>query len=293
MPELDSAALAATYKGGATLRGTAAAFSTPDRKVTLHQVRQALAKERVTVRTVTETAQLRAQQKLGGTSAVEEYKAGEGLVGVSGRYGVDTGLMRVWLGMNGVTVRGRADAGKVRAATMTVEQRRAMVARANAAASGRVTTFQQRCARAASRQGRPGSVIRPGHRDLMGFLKKQGRPVMMEQAIGPYNLAVSTGSRVVIEISNKNGAGPLHGQDRLTRVRFILAAGWDVLFLRVISADFDVSTTAKTSILRLAAWRDAHPDAPPRWAVLHRDGHILQEGTEADLPHSEAGRPGQ
>jgi hypothetical protein len=281
MPEPDSATVAAKYGEGLSLKDTAKALG-----ISVHYVRQGLKREQVKIRSSAETMRLRAAQVLGGTNAAAEYASkgpGNGLDQVAIRYQVGRDLLKTWLSMQGVPLRDKAAAGRVRAAGMDPEARRAMVRPANRAWTGSVVSFEQRATTARSRQGKPGKVIRAAHRNLIAVLKADGRAPVMQQAIGPYNVSVGAGPRVAVELGSGGTAWSVNG-DRGDRLRYLLGEGWDILFLRVMSAEFNLTQGAVATVLRLAGWRDEHPDEPARWVVIHRDGGILREGTLATMP---------
>lgn len=286
MRTVDDAELKTRYLHGEAV-GVIAAAAGMSRK----KLRHRLISLDVPLRARTELIVQRARQ-LDGTDTDARYTAGAGIaelaVDLTAELGVhiSEGVVRTWLEMRDVPLRGRSAAAKLASTARTREQRMEMTAAARASTRGIPVPIERRLAAAIGRENpRPGSLP-PANRDLAQILQRSGRRVTTLKAAGPYSIPVATGT-TGIDLTAKSTEWML--RVRGPRLRYLLETGWDVLFLRVMSTRFPIPPAMADLVFDRLAWRDGHPDSPRRFMVIDRNGQIIRQGFADDLPPSNLG----
>lgn len=245
----------------------------------VHIIRRALAGRGVRILGHAEVAQGRMAMKLDGTDAIARYVAGEDGVSLAREYGVSYLPFREWLRRNGVKLRSRAAAGKMRFAQSTPAER--LAATAAMRAKRAPVTDESILVMAKGREGKPGSNWRPAHTALVRDLRQAGHKVTVNRAAARYNIPVAT-PRAGFDLT-QSGAEWMIGH-RPDRLRAFLADGLDVVTVCVSSLTFPLKPAHMQLVLQHLAWRDAHPGDEPVYVVITRRNVMLPARTIVEIP---------
>lgn len=211
---------------------------------------------------------------------ITAYLGGKSEYALSLERGVATNVIRRILLENGITPRSHSAAGLVRAAQMTDSERKAQVAAAHVAATGREKTFAEKCLTAESRQ-KNGTTISSYERTLSTMLLDRGIESIHQQAIGPYNCDLGI-SPVAVEVfgGHWHWAGD-HLRRTPKRINYFLDAGWHILIIPVGKSS---PLTAKVADYVVAYIENArrNPSAPREYRVVWRAGEFVTIGSLND-----------
>lgn len=145
-----------------------------------------------------------------------------------------TGISRTALGRafreRGVELRGQSDSERLKWAAMDVDARQRQVAAAHAAARGRVDRLSTKLARAKTRYER---LLHRGHLedDVGSALRRMGHQVDWQFPVGPYNVdVVMHECSIAVEISCGGGKATRRALAP-KRTKYIVDAGWTVIFV--------------------------------------------------------------
>lgn len=206
------------------------------------------------------------------------YEAGASGLQLSRTHGVSRSVIRRCLAEAGVAIRGRTEAGLVRAAQMTPEQRAAQAAAAHDASRGRTVPMVEQCKSAKGRERIPGPMSVHEQR-FASWLTELHVPYRREVAIGPYNVDFAIGS-VAVEILG----GEWHGYKTIhaRRTPYILNQGWAMAFVWA-TANCPMTREVADQVVTYANQIGREPALIGEYWVLRGDGQLIATGgTESD-----------
>ena len=213
----------------------------------------------------------------------KDYRSGISEKSLADRFGVSRNAIRLRLIQQHVPIRGRRDAELVKWRRMTAAQRSNQVASAHAASLGTTQTITHRMKVA---KGIERTLANTSHYeiDLGASLVSLDAYVTHQRAIGPYNADLSFDT-VAVEVFA--GGWHLYGRHRerlCRRTRYLLNAGWHVIFVIVNHSrvPFSPSVIARN----LIAWNKivrTDPSTPSQYRVIRGDGQWRQSGNLNDV----------
>jgi hypothetical protein len=217
--------------------------------------------------------------ELPAEAIVSAYLAGASEFGLSQQYGVSRGPITRILTEAGVERRGMSEAGTVRAAQQTPEQRKAQVTDANRAARmrriGEIEKFRR--ALTVEREGRPGSA---GEIALRRMLWERGEDPTVERAIGPYNFDLA-----VLPVAMEVLGGGFHGvkERHAERTPYILDAGWHLVMVWNYEGRSALGPGAADYLVAFLEETRRNPPATCQYRVITGQGELLTaRGREDD-----------
>ena len=215
---------------------------------------------------------------------VRRYNAGESEKALAESLGVSRVVIRRRLVQAGIEPRGRSAAMYQRMADTPPAERAALTEAAHAAVRGVPKTPEFLIAKAlgVERKGAAGGNVSPAELALGGMLQDAGLTVVYQKAIGSYNADLTTGT-VAMEVLG----GQWHRiKSHRERLRYILDAGWDVIYIWVDGRHFPLSAGAAEYVIAHCQFRDRNPAAPRCYRVIRGSGEFLAGGSadSDDLP---------
>jgi very-short-patch-repair endonuclease len=215
---------------------------------------------------------------------VRRYTGGESEQALAKSFGVDRGTIRARLLKAGVQRRGSSESAYLRMAHLSPEERARNADAAHDAVRGTTWTDERLALKAQTieRQGADWAGASPAERVLADMLRGAGLTVINQKAAGPYNVDVATGS-VAVEILGGSWHRSKHHGERL---RYLLDAGWDVIYIWVIDGSCPLTAGAAEYVIAHCQFRDRHPAAPRCYRVIRGSGEFVAEGSadRDDIP---------
>jgi very-short-patch-repair endonuclease len=210
---------------------------------------------------------------------VSAYLSGASEFGLAQQYGVSRGPITRILTEAGVERRGMSEAGLVRTAQQTPEQRRAQVVDANRAARMRRIGEIEKYRRALTveREGRPGSA---GEVRLRRMLRERGEDPTVERAVGPYNVDLA-----VLPVAMEVLGGGFHGvkERHAERTPYILDAGWHLVMVWNYEGRSSLGPGAADYLVAFLEETRRNPPATCQYRVITGQGELLAAcGRESD-----------
>lgn len=212
---------------------------------------------------------------------VLRYVGGESEQSLAESCGVSRSAVGRFLTDMGVERRNRSQAMFTRMANSSPAERRRLASAAHDAARGSHRTLQQLERRARGVEQRLGNVSE-SERNLVAMMRRGGRSVVQQKAVGPYNVDIATGT-VAVEIFG----GAWHRRKREgERLRYLLDHGWDVLYIWVDGIKYPLTRDAAQDAITFAEFRDRNPAAPRRYRVIRGGGQFVSAGSadRDDIP---------
>ena len=207
-------------------------------------------------------------------NAVALYITGKSAYEIQPLTGVGRSALKAELLRRGIEPRGRSAAGLVRAAHMSVDERRAQAAAANRAATGRVATWAERAKRAATVERKPPAMsVHESH--FADMLSERGVPWRREVAVGIYNLDFALGS-VGVEILG--GEWHAHkGERHPRRIKHILSEGWALTYVWA-TPNYPLTDDAAEYCVAFAQEVSRDPSLIGEYRVIRGDAHLIASG---------------
>lgn len=212
------------------------------------------------------------------TEIVEAYVRGESECSLSSRYGVSRAVIAKRLDGEGVQRRSHSDAGLMRAAQMTPEQRSAQAAAAHKAVRGVPLTDEHLNAQAAGRE-RVGRIGSDGERFLLDQLLQRGLEPIPQKAIGRYNVDFAL-PPVAVEVLGGGWHAAKQGHAR--RTPDILDAGWHLLFVWNHEGDSAITERAADYVVAFLDEIRREPPTVGQYRVISGSGQLLSAGSADD-----------
>lgn len=215
---------------------------------------------------------------------VQRYARGESEKALAETFGVSRDVIRRRLVKAGVEPRNRSDAMFVRMAHASPEERSRLADAAHAAVRGkpRSTEFLISRAKGIETLGAAHGTVSAAEILLASMLRGYWLQVTHQKAIGPYNADLAAGT-VAVEVLG----GSWHRSKRhRKRLRYLLDAGWDVIFVWVDGLHYPLGRGAAEYVAAHCEFRSRNPAAPRCYRVIRGDGKFVAEGSADgdDLP---------
>lgn len=215
---------------------------------------------------------------------VRRYDGGESEQALAKSLGVDRGTIRARLLEAGAQIRGRGDANRLRMSRTTAEERARFTTAAHDAVRGSTRSFDDLATRARGieQRGATWTNASPAEIQFADMLRDAGLDVINQKAVGPYNVDVATGT-VAVEIL---GGSWHRSKSHRERLRYILDAGWDVVYIWVDGRRYPLTRVAAEYVIAHRQFRDRHPAVPRCYRVIRGSGQFVAEGSADgdDLP---------
>lgn len=220
------------------------------------------------------------------------YLAGESEKALAEALGVSRTPVRRFLLERGLATRGRSEAMQLRMAATTPEERKRLTSAAHATVRGRKASESELIQRAKTREGRLSKNVSDAERSLVAMLKARGvSGIVLQKAIGKYNADLAAGTVAVEVLGGSWHRSKRHGE----RLRYLLDAGWDVIFVWVDGIHYPLRSQAAEYIATHMYFRERHPSARRCYRVIRGTGEYLTGGEfdSHDLPDilPNSGRP--
>jgi len=215
---------------------------------------------------------------------VKRYLAGESEQALAESFGVSRAVIRRVLLEAGIRPRNRSAGMHTRMAQTSPEERRRLASAAHDAVRGKAKTADFLAAKALGieRIGAAHGNASVAELILADMLREAGREVIHQKAIGPYNVDLTTGPVAVEVLGGGWHRSKKHGE----RLRYILNAGWDVIYVWVDGRNFPLATGAGEYVAAHCEFRDRNPAAPRCYRVIRGGGEFVAEGSadSDDIP---------
>jgi very-short-patch-repair endonuclease len=262
------------FKAGATFAAIAAEFGVCDRTV-MERMHRAGFRAR---------EWLRGEREVKALEAHPAHMAGESILAISGRTGVDRNTLRKTMLRLGLPVRDTSEAQRVRMRNMTAAERRANVAAANFVARVREIPLPEKVKRAATRTRKVG--VR--ERELVEALRAAGVECEHQFPIGPYNVDLwLTESRVAVEVYRAHPGKALMARLH-KRTEYLLDGGRHQLTVQLSyprGTPFDLAAVRDKAIA-FAEFCSRHHPAGGQHGVIRGNGEFVARSS-----HQTHGRP--
>lgn len=205
---------------------------------------------------------------------VAAYLAGESEYALAQRYGVGRPVIERRLNEAGVARRSHSEAGLVRAAKMTAEERAAQAAAANEAARGMKQSLELLERRAITREQR-GGYDSEGERHLAEWLMQRGLTVVPQKAIGKYNTDLAI-HPIAVEVLG--GGWHLEKGKHAVRTPEILNRGWHLVFVWDHEGDSALAEGAADYVVSYLDEVRRNPTSIGQYRVISGNGQPLAAG---------------
>jgi very-short-patch-repair endonuclease len=205
---------------------------------------------------------------------VQRYLAGESEKALAESLSVSRPTIRRHLIEAGVEPRGRSDAMYLRMGKTKPEERKRLASAAHAARRGYKCSPEELAERAKAIEINARGNISPAEEALANALRNQGVEVVQQKAIGPYNVDVAADSVAVEILGGQWHRARRHGK----RLRHILDAGWDVIYIWVDGVRFPLGPGAAEYVIAHLQFRNGNPAAPRCYRVIRGTGEFLTGG---------------
>lgn len=272
--DLDADQLIQRFKAGVTLAAIGAEFGICDRTVMERMHRAGfLARE-----------WLRTERERKAREAHPAHMAGESILAISARTGVDRNTLRKTMLRLGLPVRDCSGAQRVRMGKLTADERRANVAAANFVARVREIPLPEKVKRAATRTRKVGMH----ERELVEALRTAGVECEHQFPIGPYNVDLwLTESRVAVEVYRAHPGKALMARIH-KRTEYLLDGGRHQLTVQLSyprGTPFDLAAV-RDQVIAFAEFCRRHHPAGGQHGVIRGNGKFV-----AGSSHETKGRP--
>jgi hypothetical protein len=239
-------------------------------------IRARLAEAGVPRRKNTESPR-RERVSIDSDAVVKRYLAGESEKALAAAFGVDRNAIRTRLRKAGVEPRNRSEAAYLRMAHATADERARLASAAHDAARGRRRPLSEKLARAATMEamGVSAPSVSAAEKLLAGWLSDAGLAVIHQKAVGPYNVDLAAGTVAVEVLGGGWHRAKLHGE----RLRYLLDAGWDVIYIWVDGRRSPLTAEAAQYVVSHCQVRDGDPAAPRCYRVIRGGGEFIAEGS--------------
>jgi hypothetical protein len=168
------------------------------------------------------------------SAVIAAYEAGESVLSISRRLGVNREVVNLRLRKHGVRPRDRSEAALVRMANASARERAQMTASALEVRRGQTETRSLAEMRAARSGRNPYGKIRDGEIPLACLLSERGYYADMQRAEGPYNIDLAFWP-VAVEV-HRPTAHPFADPKMLRRTEHLVDAGRRVLYVWQVRA---------------------------------------------------------
>ena len=207
---------------------------------------------------------------------VARYLAGESEKALAEAFGVSRTAIRPRLLSAGVQPRGRSEGMYARMARTSPEERSRLADAAHDAVRGKAKTddFLRERALGVERAGADWGNASAAEAMFGRMLCDAGHAVIHQKAVGPYNVDLATGSVAVEVLGGGWHRSKLHGE----RLRYILDAGWDVVYIWVEARRFPLAGGAAEYVIAHLEFRDRNPAAPRCYRVVRGGGEFIAKG---------------
>ena len=208
---------------------------------------------------------------------VRRYVAGESEKALAESFGVSRSAIRTALLGAGVQPRNRSEGMFARMAQTSPEERARLASAAHAAVRGKPKTDEFLIQRAlgVERKGAAHGSASPAELVLAGWLREAALTVIHQKAVGPYNVDLASGAVAVEVLGGGWHRAKLHGE----RLRYLLDAGWDVIYVWVAARDYPLGPGAAQYVVSHCQFRDRNPAAPRCYRVIRGGGQLIAEGS--------------
>jgi very-short-patch-repair endonuclease len=209
---------------------------------------------------------------------VSAYQAGESEYSISRRLQVSRNVVRRRLEAADVPVRSMSEAGLVRAAKLTREERERQASAAHATVKGTRQSPEQLLRRAAANESR-GQFGSPGEEWLGQQLSVRGVQPVPQKAIGKYNVDLAV-HPVAVEVLG--GGWHLAKRHHAARTPHILDQGWALLFVWNHEGRSALREGATNYVVTFLDEVRRDPSLIGEYRVIAGDGQLLARGRADD-----------
>lgn len=202
---------------------------------------------------------------------VRRYLSGESQKTLADNFGVSRYAIRRRLELAGVDIRDIGNANQLMMSTRGADKHKRNTAAANAAARGRVTTFEERCKSALGRE-RSQSFVSHYERQLAAWLLERGAHPVTQKAIGPYNLDIALAPVAVEVFGGGWHAYGDHATRSAERFQYILDNGWSVVIIWVNRRAGGLTVKAADYVIAHLERARRDPSLIGQYGVIRGDG---------------------
>lgn len=202
---------------------------------------------------------------------VAAYAEGVSSLELSEKYCVSRQAINDRLRQAGMPIRGRSQAGLVRAAKMTPEQRQAQAADAHEAVRGRNASVIELRRRALQIEAR-GASDSPGEERLREELLKRGIHAQPQRAIGKYNVDLAV-APVAVEVLG--GGWHSYKPRHIERTPYILDEGWHLAMVWDFEGRSALGEGAAEYLVSFIEEMRRNPPATCQYRVITGQGEVL------------------
>lgn len=202
---------------------------------------------------------------------VASYKAGSGVRAIAREYGVSGPVIEKRLRDAGVPRRSFSEAGLVRAAQMSPDERKAQAAAANRASRLRRQPMTDKLRRALALEQK-GAFGSPSEEALAAMLAACGQQVTPQRAIGPYNVDLAM-PPVAVEVLG----GGWHSikSAHAERTPYILDEGWHLVMVWDHKGGSALGAGAANYIASFVDEMRRNPPGGCQYRVIAGNGQLL------------------
>lgn len=211
------------------------------------------------------------QIKLPIEEIIERYVSGETEQSLARAYGVDRGTISKRLKDAGIQRRTMSQAGTIKNANLTPEQRSQYANAAHEAVRGRKHSLDEKIQRAQTRQSKQLGVS-DTEKLLREWIKQRGIDIIPQMAVGPYNVDIGTDT-VAVEIfgGSWHGTG-IHRERAPERCRYLLDRGFNLIIIWTDARKWPLSEASADYVASFIQLTCSDPSIRGQYRVIWGDG---------------------
>lgn len=203
---------------------------------------------------------------------VHAYQSGKSIKQLANEYGVDRTTITSRLIEVGTHIRGPQEAILLAYSRIPISERKRIAAKANQARRVTPPTEEELCKKAVTRQASL-SKVGSGENILAGWLRSRGLDPIQQYAVGRYNIDLAI-HPIAVEIKLDSSSRRVLTTKELERTKYLLNAGWSVIYILVTKTHFLNVGAADYIMLRFQeAQRD--PSAIGQYWVIRGSGETI------------------
>lgn len=218
------------------------------------------------------------RRELPADQVVRQYVSGASEYALARQYGVSRGPIARILAESGITRRGMSDAGLIRNARLSPDERKRQVAAANRAARARRVPQIEK-SRNALRAEAAGLHDSEGERVLAEMLRERGLAPVAQRAVGPYNVDLA-----VLPVAVEVLGGGWHAlkSAHSERSPYILDDGWHLVMVWDYEGRSALGPGAADYLVAFVDEVRRNPPATCQYRVITGQGQVLAASGRED-----------
>ena len=208
---------------------------------------------------------------------LESFNNGESVYSIANRLNVSRPTVIRWLSEAGITTRSQSEAGIVRAAAMTAEERAAQAAAAHEAVRGRIVPESEKIQRSKSVEQRAANgafTLSDGESAMLNWLTNRGFNCTLQKSEWIYNLDIAISDNFAIEIFGGNWHAIKQRRiHEVARLEYLLGRGWNIVYIWNTPV-IPMHEICADKVVEFFNFTSDNPSSRGKYWVIRGDGQI-------------------